>query len=223
MAEQFSRFVFSEENDVIDIVADTYQKIKCNSSHNMSNSKTEEISIPAEYRKKSWHYSIVLLDDMKETLEILREAIIDLFANEERYDVDIYDYTTSMKVIEKCSTSDIDVFVLDVARKACYLGQAREYDHFGYDLFKLLVYERPNTLVRSKFIFYSKLSAESIRKEFGQLSDLVEEARKRKLYNMVEIPEIDYLKKQTTSAYDVAKRIKEYLDSVYLMENSVGF
>ena len=162
--------------------------------------KNEVSLLSTAYEHKKWNYNIIILDDAEDQLEMLENQIKLLVDNEKRYGVRIFCATKATEVIYNSQNTDIDVFILDVARKGTIKWQTRNFDYFGYDLYNQLVAEKPNVLVKSKFYILSKLPKETVMKEF-EGSDIV------------------YLNKQTICNADVAKIIKEYLDSLYLKEN----
>ena len=162
--------------------------------------KNEVSFLSTTYEHKKWNYNIIILDDVEDQLEMLENQIKLLVDNEKRYGVRIFCATKATEVIYNSQNTDIDVFILDVARKGTIKWQTRNFDYFGYDLYNQLVAEKPNVLVKSKFNILSKLPQETIMKEF-EGSDIV------------------YLNKQTICNADVARIIKEYLDSLYLNEN----
>ncbi len=160
------------------------------------NIKDKKISLSTTYKHKKWNYNIIILDDVEDQLEMLENQINLLVDKEERYGVRIFCATKATEVIYNSQNIDIDVFILDVARKGSIKWQTRNFDYFGYDLYNQLITEKPNVLVKSKFYILSKLPEETVLKEFDG-ADIV------------------YLSKQTHSNEEVAKIVKEYLDSIY--------
>jgi hypothetical protein len=179
-----------------------------------------EISIkkapmPAIPCRNVWRFRIVLLDDVSECLELLKEAIYRLCSTETRYEVDVYLCDSCFDVMQQTNTSDVDVYVLDVARKSRNGGSLNEFHYFGYAFFKLLVEERPNALMKTKVIFYSRLSADIVSKEYrGMISD------GQATFSHATLPEVEYFTKQQHSHSDVATYIKKYLDTLYEKENA---
>ncbi|MBQ3560090.1 MAG: DUF4365 domain-containing protein [Agathobacter sp.] len=156
--------------------------------------------VEIQSQKRLWRYTIIIVDDVQEQLDMLREEIENLFDIEERYSVRILAVSKATDVIVESQNVDIDVFVLDVARNESLKWQTSKYDYFGYDLYKLLVNEKPNVLIRSKFYVLSRLPLTTLRNEFDGA-------------------DVTYLRKQTTSNAKVAHLIKEYLDNLYLRES----
>ncbi len=156
-----------------------------------------------QLKNESWNYNIILLDDIPEQLEMLKNEIQRLVNCDGRYQVKIFSVTKAIDVIIESQNIDIDVFVLDVARNSSLTWQSKKFDYFGYDLYKQLVTEKPNVLIRSKFFILSKLPVVMVRNEF-------------------EGADVVYLRKQENSNAEVAHQIKEYLDLLYLQEISTG-
>lgn len=151
-------------------------------------------------KKRLWCYTVIIVDDVEEQLEMLREEVENLFDTEERYSVRVLAASKSSDVIITSQNIDIDVFVLDVVRNESLKLQTSKFDYFGYDLYKILANEKPNVLVRSEFFVLSRLPISTLRNEFDGAN-------------------VTYLRKQTTSNAEVAKLIKECLDKRYLQEN----
>lgn len=166
-----------------------------------SNDKVESDFLSTKDKQRDWNYNIILLDDMQEQLDMLEEEIQALVDSDSRYNVRILSVTKAIDVVIGSQNIDIDVFVLDVARNQSLKWQTKQFDYFGYDLYKQLVAEKPNVLIKSKFFILSKLPTATVRKEF-------------------EGADVVYLRKQTTSNAEVARQIKEYLDLLYMEENS---
>lgn len=197
-------------------------KIKISCEQTLQNSKEKLLNLVNEQReferrwdsltltkaenqsqKRLWRYTIIIVDDVQEQLDMLREEIENLVDIEERYSVRILAVSKATDVIIESQNVDIDVFVLDVARNESLKWQTSKYDYFGYDLYKLLVNEKPNVLIRSKFFVLSRLPLATLRNEFDGA-------------------DVTYLRKQTTSNAEVAQLIKDYLDNLYLREIMSG-
>lgn len=165
------------------------------------NKDLDNTFLSTEDKKGKWIYSIIILDDMQEQLDMLQEEIQALVNSDDRYEVRIFTVTKATDVIMISQSNDIDVFVLDVARNQSLKWQTKEFDYFGYDLYKQLVTEKPNILIKSKFFVLSKLPMLTVKNEF-------------------EGADVVFMRKQTTSNAKVAQIIKEYLDSLYIEEYS---
>lgn len=155
--------------------------------------------VEKQRKKRLWCYTIVIVDDVQEQLDMLKEEIENLIDTEERYRVRVLAASKASDVIIGSQNIDVDVYVLDVARNESLKWQTSKYDYFGCDLYKLLVNEKPNVLIKSKFFVLSRLPITTLRNEFGGA-------------------DVTYLRKQTTSNAEVAQLIKKYLDKLYLRE-----
>lgn len=141
-------------------------------------------------------YNILLMDDNDEQLEIISGELNRIAFHEDRYEMRVSTVTKSTEVIEEAKDCDFDVYILDVARKANHKWQTGKYDYYGLDLYRLLLKEKPNMLVKSRFFIYSKLPKDAVKKEFGNAA-------------------IDFYRKQDTSPAQMAQLVKDYIDSLY--------
>ena len=141
-------------------------------------------------------YNVLLLDDNSEHLEILKEELDHVSDNESRYEIRVFTVTKSTEVIEEAIGRDFDVYILDVARAANHKWQTGAYDYYGLDLYRLLIQEKPNILVKSRFFVYSKLPKDYVMTEFGDAG-------------------IDFYRKQDTSPEKMARIVKDHLDDLY--------
>lgn len=152
-----------------------------------------------DIQNRKWKFNIVILDDVEEQLEMLKNEIEEQIDNKKPYYVHIDALTKTTDVILMSEGMDIDVFVLDVAREQSLKWQTKIYDYFGYDLYKLLVTEKPNVLTKSKFYILTRLPVQTVMKEF-------------------EGADVVYLPKQKTSNAEVAQQVIDYLDKVFFNE-----
>lgn len=195
LAEQFELFIINLTDDVDDIMDKNYnlQVLGSGDKRFVSNNLTVVC-------EQKWKYTVVLLDDMEEQLEMLKDEMKSLFNQENRYEVRIFALKNSVDVILESHNMDVDVYVLDVARKSSHKWQTSEYDYFGYDLYKQIVTEKPNVLVKSKFYIYSRLPMSTINEEFNGA-------------------EICFLQKQKHSTAEVSKIVKKHIDLIYEKES----
>lgn len=117
-------------------------------------------------KNESWNYNVILLDDVPEQLEMLKNEIQRPVDCDGRYQVKIFSETKTIDAIVESKNIDIDVFVLDVARNSFLTWQSKRFDYFEYDLYRQLVTEKPNILIRSKFFLLLKLPITVVRNEF---------------------------------------------------------
>ena len=195
LVEQFAMFIESVNDDVDNIIVKMYADEKRSFDNEMVSENAKTIM-----QQQKWKYNIVLLDDVEEQLEMLKEELSALFENELRYVVRIFACKNSIEVILESHNRDVDVYILDVARQPFHKWQTKEYDYFGYDLYKQIVTEKPNVLVKSKFYIFSRLPMTTIREEF-------------------EGAEVECLQKQTHSISEMAKIVKEHIDILYEKES----
>lgn len=195
LAEQFILFITSVDDEVNDVISDVYKEEICyiDSKKNFLNEK--------KAYQQTWKYNIVLLDDMEEQLDMLKEEMNTLFDNEPRYSVRVFPCQSSVEVINKSHNMDVDVYVLDVARKPSKKWQTKELDYFGRDLYEQLITEKPNILVKSKFYIFSRLPMAAIRKEFDGV-------------------DVMYFQKQKYSIAEMARTVKAYIDVLFERESS---
>lgn len=195
LVEQFVLFITTEIDYVNNIMNEIY-----NDETNFNKNEMILVNDEALALRQKWKYNIVLLDDMEEQLEMLKEEMDVLFKNEFRYAVSIFACKNFFEVILNSHNMDVDVYVLDVARKPFHKGQTKEYDYFGYDLYKQIVTEKPNALVKSKFYIYSRLPLSTIRKEF-------------------EGAEVEWMQKQRHSNAEMAIVVKDHIDKLFDKES----
>lgn len=195
LAEQFILFITSVNDKVDDVISDIYREEIC-----CLDSKKNSLSDMKTYQQ-TWKYNIVLLDDMEEQLDMLKEEMNTLFGAELRYTVRVFPCQSSVEVINKSHNMDVDVYVLDVARKPSKEWQTKELDYFGRDLYEQLITEKPNVLVKSKFYIFSRLPMTAIRKEFDGVDAM-------------------YFQKQKYSIAEIARTVKAYIDVLFERESS---
>lgn len=195
LVEQFVLLITTDIDDVDNIMSDIYKAEILRSKNEVSKTSDKVVE-----QQQKWKYKIVLLDDIDEQLEMLKEEMNLLFDNETRYDVQIFACKKSIEVILESHNMDVDVYVLDVARKPSHRWQTKEFDYFGYDLYKQIVTEKPNALVKSKFYIFSRLPITTVRQEF-------------------EGADVECLQKQTHSNAEMARRVKKYIDTLFDRES----
>ena len=146
-------------------------------------------------------YNILILDDSTEILEMLEQSLNSEIDKDDKcpYKIRIISVSKSTDAIVESNNTTIDVYVFDVVRGVFLSSQVSPYDYFGFDLIRLLLREKPNIQIKSKFYIFSKLPAEIVRKEF-------------------EGTPIEYYSKITTSPHRISEAIKQYLDDIYLRE-----
>ena len=197
LAEQFELFITTDPDDVDNIMNEIYT-IETSKYKNEKNADNLE----DVFQQQKWKYTIVLLDDMEEQLEMLKDELNALFNLEFRYEVRVFAFKHSIDVILESHNMYVDVYVFDVARKPFHKWQTKEFDYFEYDLFKQIVTEKPNVLVKSKFYIYTRLPMSTIIREFDGA-------------------DVECLQKQTQSIAEMARIVKEYIDFLYERESKI--
>lgn len=165
-----------------------------------------EIDKIKDHTKSTWRYSIIMMDDVDEQLELLEHELREILYLETRYVVDIISVSSSREVQEINQERDIDIFILDIAvkavnRKSQMLGA---HGYYGRELYTLLVKEKPNVQAKSKFIFYTKLPEESIALELRGIPR-----------NNLEV-----WKKGKISHSRMAEIVKNHLDRLYIQDTT---
>lgn len=161
--------------------------------------------------KNRWRYKIMLLDDVHEMLHLLESALESVFKNEDRYVVDIFPCDSSFSISLQSRANNIDLYILDVARKAVAGSQIGDEWYFGGHFLYSLISERPEVLMRTKIIFYTKLPRDIVYTDFGSAIEIA-----HKDFGV----DIDLFMKQQVSPQRVALRAKEYLDELYKKEHA---
>ena len=161
--------------------------------------------------KSRWRYKIMLLDDVQEMLQLLESSLESVFKSEDRYEVDFCSCDSSYSIGIQSRFNNIDLYVLDVARKAVAGSQIGDEWYFGGHFLYSLISERPEVLTRTKIIFYTKLPRDIVYTDFGSAIEIA-----RKDFGV----DIDLFMKQKVSPQCVAMRAKEYLDELYEKEHA---
>lgn len=163
------------------------------------------------YRKSQWRYKIMLLEDIPDDLLRLKNALEAVFENENRYEVDIIDCNGLRDAIILSRFNDIDLYILDCARRSESKSQIGDDWYCGGTFFNILVSECPEMLSFSKIIFYTKLPRQIVYRSFGTAIDIAQRS-----YGVI----IDCYSKQENSLnystpMDIALTAKKHLDTLY--------
>lgn len=163
------------------------------------------------YKKSRWRYKVMILDDVPDYLHLLKNSLEAVFENENRYEIDISTCDCLLSTIIQSRSSNIDLYILDVARKSVAGSQIGDDWYFGGSFLKTLVSESPEMLLDTRIIFYTKLPRIIVYNELGSSIDIAQKSFGAS---------IDYYSKQKDSPHCVAMSVKEYFDALYAKENS---